>query len=123
MNGTAMNHVAFIFQTPPHGTASGREGLDALLATSALNEDVGVFFSGDGVYQLLADQDPNVILGRHYTPTFGLLELYDVEHIYLCQASLMARGLQVEQLAIAVQVLSPDEWQRTLALYNVRLTF
>jgi sulfur relay (sulfurtransferase) DsrF/TusC family protein len=30
----------------------GREGLDALLATSAL-KDIGVFFLGDGVFQLL----------------------------------------------------------------------
>ncbi len=45
-----MKRVAFVFSTVPHGSASGREGLDALLATSALTEDLGVFFIGDGVF-------------------------------------------------------------------------
>ena len=44
-----MKRIAFVFSTTPHGSASGREGLDALLATSALTEETGVFFIGDGV--------------------------------------------------------------------------
>ncbi|MGO4997929.1 sulfurtransferase complex subunit TusC [Oceanisphaera sp. W20_SRM_FM3] len=118
-----MNKVAFMFRTAPHGSASGREGLDAVLATSALSEDLGVFFEGDGVYQLLAEQDPSAILGRHYAPTFGLLDLYDVEQVYVCQQSLSERGLVSEQLSIAVQVLAQEEWQQTLACFNVRLSF
>jgi sulfur relay (sulfurtransferase) complex TusBCD TusD component (DsrE family) len=52
----------FVFSSAPHGSASGREGLDALLATSALTEDIGVFFLGDGVFQLLAGQQPQAVL-------------------------------------------------------------
>lgn len=40
-----MNSVAFLFTQAPHGNSAGREGLDALLATSALTEDIGVFLS------------------------------------------------------------------------------
>ncbi|GGB34650.1 protein TusC [Oceanisphaera marina] len=118
-----MNKVAFIFRTPPHGSAAGREGLDAVLAMSALSEDIGVFFVDDGVYQLLGGQDPTAILGRHYAPTFGLLELYDVEHVYVCAQSLAERGMQQEQITIAAQLLLPSEWPQQLAGYNVRLSF
>ncbi|WP_137477491.1 sulfurtransferase complex subunit TusC, partial [Escherichia coli] len=48
-----MNRIAFVFSNAPHGTAAGREGLDALLATAALTDDLGVFFIADGVFQLL----------------------------------------------------------------------
>lgn len=48
-----MKRIAFVFSTVPHGTAAGREGLDALLATSALTDDLAVFFIADGVFQLL----------------------------------------------------------------------
>jgi sulfur relay (sulfurtransferase) DsrF/TusC family protein len=34
-----MKRVAFVFFYRAHGSASGREGLDALLATSGINED------------------------------------------------------------------------------------
>ncbi len=59
-----MKRVAFVFTHGPHGGAGGREGLDALLATSALSEDLGVFFVGDGVLQLLPGQQPEKILAR-----------------------------------------------------------
>ena len=62
-----MKRVAFVFASAPHGSASGREGLDALLATSALTEDIGVFFLGDGVFQLLAGQQPQAILALSAT--------------------------------------------------------
>ena len=59
-----MKRIAFVFSTTPHGSASGREGLDALLATSALTEETGVFFIGDGVFQILSGQTPDVVLAR-----------------------------------------------------------
>lgn len=118
-----MNRVAIIFRTAPHGSASGREGLDAVLAMSALSEDIGVFFLGDGVCQLLAGQDPAAVLGRHYAPTFGLLELYDVEAIYVCAESLEQRGLEGADRVINAEVLALPELQQRLAGYPVRLTF
>jgi sulfur relay protein TusC/DsrF len=56
-----MKRVAF-FSSAPHGSAAGREGLDALLATSALSDEIGVFFVGDGVFQLLPGQQPSAVL-------------------------------------------------------------
>lgn len=118
-----MNKPAFVFRTSPHGTASGREGLDAVLAASALTDGLAVFFIGDGVYQILEGQDPGVVLGRHYTPTFGLFELYDIEAIYVCAESLAERGLSPSRLSIAAQALPRDELVARLADFNVRLTF
>ncbi|MGO1246228.1 MAG: sulfurtransferase complex subunit TusC [Oceanisphaera sp.] len=118
-----MNKVAFIFRTPPHGSASGREGLDAALATSALSENIGLFFVDDGVYQLLTGQAPNAILGRDYAPTFGLLELYDVEHVYVCEQSLAERGLTSAQIGIAAHMVCASQWQQCLSDYQVRLSF
>lgn len=68
-----MKRIAFVFSTVPHGTAAGREGLDALLATSALTDDLAVFFIADGVFQLLPGQKPDAVLARDYIATFKLL--------------------------------------------------
>ncbi|MHA6962818.1 sulfurtransferase complex subunit TusC [Zobellella denitrificans] len=118
-----MNRIAFVFRTSPHGSASGREGLDAVLATSALSEDIAVFFIGDGVYQLLAEQDPAAVLGRHHAPTFGLLELYDIETVYVCAESLAERGLNGAELVIEASALALPELKQQLAGYDVRLRF
>ncbi|OAN17090.1 sulfurtransferase [Photobacterium jeanii] len=100
-----MKALGFVFRTAPHGVNSGREGLDAVLATSAYSEDLQLFFVGDGVFQLLKHQQPNEILSRDYIATFKMLELYDIEQVFVCQQSLAARGLTEEDLLIDVTVL------------------
>ncbi|WP_099063557.1 sulfurtransferase complex subunit TusC [Serratia sp. BW106] len=119
-----MKRVAFVFTQAPHGSSGGREGLDALLATSALSDDLGVFFIGDGVLQLLPGQQPEKILARNYIATFGVLPLYDVEQCYLCQASLQERGLsQVTDWVLDAEVLAPDALRQQLADYDAVMTF
>jgi tRNA 2-thiouridine synthesizing protein C len=120
----AMKRVAFVFTQGPHGSSAGREGLDALLATSALSEDIGVFFISDGVLQLLPQQQPEKILARNYIATFGVLPLYDVGNCYLCESSLQQRGLsEMTDWVLDVVVLSLVDLRRQLASYDVVLTF
>ena len=119
-----MKRVAFVFSTVPHGSASGREGLDALLATSALTEDLGVFFIGDGVFQFLQGQQPDVVLARDYIATFKLLGLYDIEQCWLCAASLRERGLaEGANFVVDATALEPEDLRRELGNFDVILRF
>ncbi|UUX54841.1 sulfurtransferase complex subunit TusC [Citrobacter youngae] len=119
-----MKRVAFVFSTVPHGSASGREGLDALLATSALTEDLGVFFIGDGVFQILHGQQPDVVLARDYIATFKLLGLYDIEQCWLCAASLRERGLaEGANFVVDATALEPEDLRRELGNFDVILRF
>jgi len=119
-----MNRVAYVFSSAPHGSAAGREGLDALLATSALTEDIGVFFIGDGVLQLLAGQQPQAILARDYIATFKVLPLYDIETFWVCAASLKARGLDEQTpLVLDATVVAPEFLREQLSHYDTILTF
>ncbi len=88
--------LAILFTQPPFGSAVSREGLDALLAASAFcNEDeIAILFLNDGVFNLLAHQQPNEILQKDYIATFKLIELYDLTESFVCQQSLQDRGLE-----------------------------
>lgn len=103
-----MKSLGFVFNNAPHGSSSGREGLDAVLATSAYSEDISVFFIDDGVCQLLKSQQPEQILCRDYIATFKMLDLYDVENIYVCSQSLSERGIDASELLIDTEVLDPE---------------
>ena len=54
--------LGFVFRSHPHTSAKGREGLDALLATSAYCEDIDVFFIGAGVYAITS----STTAGNHF---------------------------------------------------------
>ncbi|MBE5253183.1 sulfurtransferase complex subunit TusC [Mixta mediterraneensis] len=119
-----MNRVAFVFTRGPHGSSAGREGLDAALATAALSEEIGLFFIGDGVLQLMTGQQPDLIFSRHYAATFGVLALYEVEECCLCLDSLTARGLSAEMpRVLEVDILTAVALRQQLENYDRILTF
>jgi tRNA 2-thiouridine synthesizing protein C len=97
--------IGIINRAVGHGCSTARESLDMVLALSAFNESLSLFFINDGVYQLLDNQRPDDILQKHFQPMFKMLDLYDVENIYVCETSLQQRGLTVSQLLIEVSVL------------------
>ncbi len=72
--------LAILFTQPPFGTSTSREGLDALLAASAFcNEDeIAICFLNDGVFNLLANQQPEMLLQKDHISTFKLIDLYDL---------------------------------------------
>ncbi|MBD2815609.1 sulfurtransferase complex subunit TusC [Xenorhabdus sp. Flor] len=119
-----MKKIAFVFTEAPHGSSAGREGLDALLATSAFTEQIGVFFISDGVFQLLSDQQPDKILSRDYISTFKILSLYDIDKCYICLEDLMVRGFSPESnFILAAEFLSAAAIRQLLAGYDVVLKF
>lgn len=115
--------IGIINRCSPHGTAAGRESLDLTLALSAFNESLSLFFIGDGVYQLLDGHTPAEILQKNYQPLFKMLDMYDVENIYVCEASLHQRGLTSEMLAIETTVLTKAQLQDRLAEQQQLLSF
>lgn len=119
-----MKRIAFVFTHGPHGEAFGREGLDALLATSALTDEIGVFFINDGVMLLLPQQQPEQILARNFIATFGVLPIYDITRFYLCAESLAERGLSgVKDWILDAEALPAALWRERLSEFDTVITF
>ncbi|MGF1724599.1 sulfurtransferase complex subunit TusC [Photobacterium nomapromontoriensis] len=118
-----MKKLGFVFGQAPHGTASGREGLDAVLATSAYTDNIATFFHGDGVLQLKKGQQPSAILSRDYSVTFKMLDLYEIDEIYVCAQSLRERGMTEEALIIRVTCCEPAMFSQQLHTCQRILTF
>ena len=118
-----MLRAAFVTRQVPHGTSLARETQDAILATSALTEELSVFFIGDGVYQLVSQQKPLAIACRDFAPTFGMFELYDIENIYVCADSLLERGISDVELIIDVERLAQSEINQRIRQHAIILNF
>lgn len=115
--------IGIVNRQGPHGKSHAREALDLSLALSAFNESLSLFFIGDGVYQLLAKHQADLVLQKDFQPMLQMLELYDVENIYVCEASLALRHISIEQLVIKTTLLSTEKINLQLALQDQLLSF
>jgi len=115
--------IGIINRSLPHGSALGRESLDLTLAMSAFNESLSLFFINDGVYQLLDGHNPTDSLQKHFQPLFKMLELYDVENIYVCEQSLLQRAIEQSDLLIDVTLVDEQQLKTKLALQDQLLSF
>ncbi|NUE96689.1 sulfurtransferase complex subunit TusC [Gilliamella sp. ESL0232] len=117
-----MKKLAIIISSPPHGNAKGREALDIALAISVINH-ISVFFIDDGVFHLLPEQQPHKILMRNYIATFNMLELYDIDDVYVCESSLKSRNLIQIPHNIPSKVINNQLLTQLLTLQDVIFRF
>ena len=109
----------YVNRRPPYGTIYALECLEVVLIAAAFDQDVSVVFVDDGVWQLKKNQDPTGIGMKNFSKTYGALDDYDVEKIYVEKESLAARGLSAEDLVIPVEVVAAKELAELMAQQDV----
>jgi tRNA 2-thiouridine synthesizing protein C len=113
----------FVNRTAPYGSVYALESLEVVLITAAFDQDVSLVFVEDGVFQLTKGQQTKGIETKNFSPAYRALEGYDVEKLYVEQASLAARGLTPDDLIVDVTVLSSRELGALMDEQDVVLSF
>lgn len=111
--------IMHVMRQAPHGTIYTYEGLEMILIMAAYDQDISVAFIDDGVYALKKGQDTEGIEIKGFSKTFGALEGYDVEKLYVDQISLEERGLTENDLVVDVEVLSSAEIGKIMVKQDV----
>lgn len=88
----------YILRSGPDSTAAGQECLDAILAATALEVEIAVLFTEDGVHHLTPGRDFSASARRDCTRDYakGFRALLDlgVAQIYVDKLSAETRGLR-----------------------------
>tara|TARA_B100000123_G_scaffold43551_1_gene28552 strand:+ start:245 stop:628 length:384 start_codon:yes stop_codon:yes gene_type:complete len=113
----------YINRRPPHGSIYAHEALEVVLIGAAFDQDVSLAFIDDGVYQLKKNQDTSDINTKNFSKTYGALEMYDVEKLYVEKESLEQRGLSEDDLMVDVKILTSDEMKKIITESEVILNF
>ncbi|MDP2253664.1 MAG: sulfurtransferase complex subunit TusC [Thiobacillus sp.] len=113
----------FVNRTAPYGTIYALESLEVVLITAAFDQDVSMVFTDDGVYQLMKGIDSKGIEVKDFSKTYRALDGYDIEKLYVDQASMDARGLTEDDLIVDVTVLAVDEMANLMAEQDVVISF
>lgn len=115
--------LAIINSKAPFSSNHGKDALDVALMFGSFEQKVSLFFQGDGVYQLMANQDGRLVSIKDYLKTFSAFEFYDIEDIYVCQQSLVSRQLNEIFHINDVQVLTSTEFSKALNRHQHVLRF
>jgi tRNA 2-thiouridine synthesizing protein C len=99
-----MKKIAIINTSASFNGPAPRESLDLALIFGAFEQQVTVFFVDDGVYQLIGQQQPELIGRKDYLSTMKALEIYDIEHIVGCEDDMLERGVQTDNLSMTVDI-------------------
>lgn len=123
MPNSSKKLTAILNSKAPYSNTAGKDSLDIALIFGSFEQAVSLFFQGDGVWQLLNQQDGSIISVKDYLKTFAAFEFYDIENIYACQSSLTQRSLDHKFHIDDVTVLPSKEFAEKLATHQTILRF
>lgn len=105
MSDTTGKRALVIIRHSPYGSSLGRAALDTALAMAAFEQPVDILFMGDGVAQLLPEQDSNAIGVKNIGKLLGSLPLYGIDFAYADSSSLQRFGLDPAKAPVPLKVL------------------
>ncbi len=107
---SAIKKFMFVNRKAPHGTIYAWEALEVVLISAAFDQDVSLAFVGDGVYQLLTNQDTSGLGTKNFSPTYKALGDYDINKLYIEKESLEERGLTLDDIMPLKYEDEDDDW-------------
>ena len=122
-SGPTVKKFMFVNRKAPYGTIYALESLEVVLITATFDQDVSLVFIDDGVYELVKGQQTKGIGIKNFSPSYRALEGYDIEKLYVDQASLDQRGLSESDLLVPVEVLDDQQMGELMAQQDVILSF
>lgn len=100
-----MKSLLIVSQSTPYGHSSAAEALDTAMAAAALELPVTLLFDGDGVFQLLPNQDGTALGVRNHSQLLEALPAFEVERCFVAGPALARRGLAENALHLPGPVL------------------
>lgn len=122
-HGPKIKKFMIVNRKAPYGTIYALESLEVVLIAATFDQDVSLVFIDDGVYELVKGQQTKGIGIKNFSPSFRALEDYDVEKLFVDQASLEQRGLTQSDLLVPVAVLDARQMGTLMAEQDVILSF
>lgn len=116
-------HVLLINQTTALNTPAAKEALDMALILAAYEHQVGIVFEGSAVLQLTDNQDARKLDSKNLFKTLKLLDLYEIENLYVCRDALSRFELSPNDLFIDCQLVSGEEKAQLISQQHHLLRF
>lgn len=115
--------LLLLIRHSPYGSSLARASIDVALAAAAFDQAVSVLFVGDGVLQLLPDQDTGEKGARNLGRLLASLPLYDIEQVYVDAEAVARYHLDLDTTPVAARSLDRKAMSQLLLSHDHLLGF
>ena len=112
-----------IFTQPPLSGLNAREGLDTALVSATFEQKTALLFLGEGLLQLLPNQQPDALELKGTQAMLKALPLYDIDAIFIEADALQRFDLEAANLLLPAQTLTAAAMQALLTSSKNTLVF
>jgi tRNA 2-thiouridine synthesizing protein C len=119
----AAKRLLVLVRHSPYGSSLARASLDVALTAAAFDQPLSLLFAGDGVLQLLPDQDSTALGVRNPGRLLASLPLYDIEHVFVDAEAAARYRLDLEAAPVAAVALTPGEIRELIERHDHLLGF
>ena len=123
MSEVTIKKFMIVNRKAPYGTVSAPEALAVAPITGAFAQDVSPVFLYARVIQSLKGPRTQGHENNYFSPTYRVLEGYDIEKLYVEEEALAARGLSEDDLLVDVTVMPRAELGKLMDEMDVVLSF
>ncbi|MEH6445458.1 MAG: sulfurtransferase complex subunit TusC [Oceanospirillaceae bacterium] len=101
--------LLLILRNPSFAGSNNRDTLDIALGCSVFDIPVSLLFLNDAVFQLLNNQESQVIEQKDLSPTLKALDMYDIQDHYILEKDLQRYQLEDEALLLNCKTLTDSQ--------------
>ena len=123
MAGKSDKSLLLLIRHSPYGSSLARASIDVALAAAAFDQAVSLLFVGDGVLQLMPEQQTEEQGVRNLGKLLASLPLYDIEQVYVDAHSAARYQLDLSTTAVTAQALDSEAMSRLLLTHDHLLGF
>ena len=110
--------LLLLIRHSPYGSSLARASIDVALAAAAFEQAVSLLFVGDGVLQLLPDQDCGERGVRNLGRLLASLPLYDIEQIYVDAEAAARYRLDLDTAPLSALALDREAMSQLLLSHD-----
>lgn len=118
MAGEKNRSILVVMRHSPYGSSLAKAAVDIALATAAFEQSVDLLFAGEGVLQLLPDQDSQSCGKKNIGRQLASLPMYDIHQVYVDAEAASRYQLDIAGAPVEALLLGPREMHQMMVAYD-----
>lgn len=110
--------ILVVMRHSPYGSSLAKAAVDVALAGAAFDQPIDLLFTGEGVLQLMPEQDSQFAGKKNIARQLSSLPLYDIERVYVDADAAARYRIDTTGMPVKTQLLAANEMRMLMVGYD-----